>query len=103
MEHVRCSFYKHALWNFCLQLYAVPTLNLLAQDLIDKPMLFYHRQTSEFLGGYRDRVHCAAASGDILDLYELGQRLRSGCVNFSVAQQIARVMEVRECSVLYLY
>jgi len=86
-------FPKHGLGNFCLQLYAVPTLNLLTQDLIDKSMLFYHRQTSEFLGGYRDRVHCTAASGDVLDLYELGQRLRSDRERYGS----------RECGVTYLY
>lgn len=70
----------HDLRHLCLKLYPMPALDLFAQDLIDKPMLFYYRQTFEFLGGYCNCVHCAASSGDVLDLGVLGQRSCNGYV-----------------------
>ena len=48
----------------------MPALDVFAQDLIHKSMLFDHRETLEFDGGDSNGVHASATAGDVFDLVQ---------------------------------
>lgn len=60
---------SHQSRSFRPQLYPMPLLDLLSQHLVHQPMLFDHSQALELCRCYRYRVHAAATTADVFDLF----------------------------------
>lgn len=54
------------------QLYAVPVLDLVAEHLVDQPVLLDHGQALEPVRRDGDGVHAAAPAADVFDLQAPG-------------------------------
>jgi hypothetical protein len=68
LELHRSNAGTHQMHRPALQLYAMPLLNVIAEDLIDEPVLLDDGQACEFTGNDFEGVHRAAATANVLDL-----------------------------------
>jgi hypothetical protein len=67
---IMCDDFISYLGYLCSQLQAMPTLNLITQNLIDKSVLLDHRQSLKLLRSDIHSVHAATTSAHILNLVE---------------------------------